>query len=66
MADKVDRGVVLAVNDEGIWVTCARGMKARAAREFQELCEEVCEKLGETPPIPDTTFLLDVKLIGLR
>ncbi|CAH0015839.1 unnamed protein product [Clonostachys rhizophaga] len=53
MADKVDRGVVLAVNDEGIWVTCARGMKARAAREFQELCEEYGESMYGIKPRED-------------
>lgn len=31
----------MEVGDEGIWVTFVRGMKTKAVREFQELCEEV-------------------------
>lgn len=42
MADQIGRGTALAVGDEGIWVTCARGMKSKAIREFQEVCYEVC------------------------
>jgi hypothetical protein len=34
-------GTSLAIGDEGIWVTFARGMKTKAVREFLTLCEEV-------------------------
>lgn len=34
-------GTVLAVGDQGIWVTYARNMKGKAIREVKELCEEV-------------------------
>lgn len=41
MSEKVDVGAALDVGDEGIWVTFARGMRAKAMREFKQLCEEV-------------------------
>lgn len=34
-------GTKMDVGDEGIWVTYARGMKAKAVREFKDLCDEV-------------------------
>lgn len=39
--EKVELGTTLAVGDQGIWVTYARGMKYKAIREFKELCIEV-------------------------
>lgn len=48
LAERVEIGAALAVGDEGIWVTYARGMKGKAVREFRELCDEVRQ------PIPDS------------
>ena len=45
MAGKVEMGTAMDVGDEGIWVTYARGMKAKAVREFKELCELVSRAL---------------------
>ncbi|UNI17351.1 hypothetical protein JDV02_003698 [Purpureocillium takamizusanense] len=50
MAEKVDGGVALDVGDEGIWVTFARGMRAKAMREFKQLCEEYGETLYDIKP----------------
>lgn len=41
LAERVELGTTLAVGDEGIWVTYARGMKFKAIREFKDLCIEV-------------------------
>jgi tRNA acetyltransferase TAN1 len=38
----MELGRTLEVNDAGIWVTYARGMKGKAIREFKCLCDEVC------------------------
>ncbi|GAO15826.1 hypothetical protein UVI_02021100 [Ustilaginoidea virens] len=40
-AEKVELGTALDVGDQGIWVTFARGMRAKAVREFTQLCNEV-------------------------
>ncbi|KFA45785.1 hypothetical protein S40293_07345 [Stachybotrys chartarum IBT 40293] len=54
LADKIDMGTVLDVGDEGIWVTYARGMRSKAVREFQELCENYGKELyGIEPPNAD-------------
>ncbi|KAM4057980.1 THUMP domain-containing protein [Hirsutella rhossiliensis] len=45
MAERVDMGSALDVGDQGIWVTFVRGMKTKAVREFQELCDEYGEGL---------------------
>lgn len=37
----IEMGKTFDVEDEGIWVTFARGMKKKAIREFKELCDEV-------------------------
>ncbi|KAJ6440880.1 THUMP domain-containing protein [Purpureocillium lavendulum] len=50
MTEKVDAGAALDVGDEGIWVTFARGMRAKAMREFKELCEEYGETLYDIKP----------------
>ncbi|QUC18809.1 uncharacterized protein UV8b_03050 [Ustilaginoidea virens] len=39
-AEKVELGTALDVGDQGIWVTFARGMRAKAVREFTQLCNE--------------------------
>lgn len=46
MAERVDTGTAMDVGDEGIWVTFARGMTAKAVREFKELCDEVGRQAG--------------------
>ncbi|KHO01096.1 THUMP domain containing protein [Metarhizium album ARSEF 1941] len=40
IAEKVELGTTLAVGDQGIWVTHARGMQYKAIKEFTELCVE--------------------------
>lgn len=40
-AEKAELGRTLEVNDAGIWVTYARGMKGKAMREFKALCNQV-------------------------
>ncbi|KAL3952326.1 THUMP domain-containing protein [Purpureocillium lilacinum] len=50
MSEKVDVGAALDVGDEGIWVTFARGMRAKAMREFKQLCEEYGETLYDIKP----------------
>lgn len=40
-AQKFEMGTSLAVDDQGIWVTFARGMRPKAMKEFKELCEKV-------------------------
>lgn len=34
-------GKTMEVGDQGVWVTFARGMKGKAIRELNQLCEEV-------------------------
>lgn len=46
VASQVQMGKALDVGDKGIWVTYARGMKAKAVQEFTELCYEVREREG--------------------
>jgi tRNA acetyltransferase TAN1 len=41
-SEQMELGRTLEVNDAGIWVTYARGMKGKAIREFKSLCDEVC------------------------
>ncbi|EXV06243.1 THUMP domain protein [Metarhizium robertsii] len=54
IAEKVELGTTLAIGDQGIWVTFARGMKYRAIREFQELCVEYGKTMyGIEPPAND-------------
>ncbi|KAF4995662.1 hypothetical protein FGRMN_4972 [Fusarium graminum] len=52
--EQMELGRTLEVNDEGIWVTYARGMKGKAIREFKSLCHEYGESLfGVKPPKED-------------
>lgn len=48
-AEMVETGTALNVNDEGIWVTYARGMRTKAMREFKELCDEVYRHQSHRP-----------------
>ncbi|KAF4985388.1 hypothetical protein FDECE_16586 [Fusarium decemcellulare] len=49
--ERVELGKTLEVNDAGIWVTYARGMRSKAVREFRALCDEYGESLfGVKPP----------------
>ncbi|KAF4978413.1 hypothetical protein FZEAL_5204 [Fusarium zealandicum] len=49
--ERSELGRTLEVNDVGIWVTYARGMKGKAMREFKALCDEYGESLfGVKPP----------------
>lgn len=41
LAQSVDIGAAIDIGDAGIWVTFARGMRSKAIREFEELCQEV-------------------------
>lgn len=41
LGERMAMGRSLEVGDQGIWVTYARGMKSKAIRELNELCEEV-------------------------
>ncbi|KAJ4255046.1 hypothetical protein NW762_009850 [Fusarium torreyae] len=43
--EQMELGRTLEVNDAGIWVTYARGMKGKAIREFKTLCDEYGESL---------------------
>lgn len=43
--EQVELGRTLEVNDAGIWVTYARGMKGKAIAEFKNLCNEVRNSL---------------------
>ncbi|KAL9572970.1 hypothetical protein ACKAV7_002655 [Fusarium commune] len=52
--EQVELGRTLEVNDAGIWVTYARGMKGKAITEFKNLCNEYGESLfGVKPPNED-------------
>ncbi|KAL4729601.1 hypothetical protein ACLX1H_004021 [Fusarium chlamydosporum] len=52
--EAMELGRTLEVNDAGIWVTYARGMKGKAIREFKTLCDEYGESLfGVAPPKED-------------
>ncbi|KAM0551960.1 hypothetical protein ACHAPJ_008068 [Fusarium lateritium] len=52
--EQMELGRTLEVNDAGIWVTYARGMKGKAIREFKTLCDEYGESLfGVKPPKED-------------
>ncbi|KAL2694600.1 hypothetical protein Neosp_001185 [[Neocosmospora] mangrovei] len=54
LSEKVELGRTLEINDAGIWVTYARGMKGKAVREFRALCDEYGESLfGIKPPAED-------------
>ncbi|KAK7414133.1 hypothetical protein QQX98_006995 [Neonectria punicea] len=44
-AERIELGTTLEVNDVGIWVTYARGMKGKAMREFKALCNQYGESL---------------------
>ncbi|KAH6890971.1 hypothetical protein B0T10DRAFT_298339 [Thelonectria olida] len=44
-AQKVDMGSTLEVDDAGIWVTYARGMKGKSIREFKAICNKYGESL---------------------
>ncbi|KAM0240909.1 hypothetical protein ACHAP5_007708 [Fusarium lateritium] len=53
-SEQMELGRTLEVNDAGIWVTYARGMKGKAIREFKSLCDEYGESLfGVKPPKED-------------
>lgn len=53
-AEQVKLGTAMAVGDQGIWVTYARGMNAKAMRELKELWAEYGEKMyGIKPPGED-------------
>ncbi|KAI5466509.1 hypothetical protein BGZ63DRAFT_133229 [Mariannaea sp. PMI_226] len=46
-----EKGTTLEVNDAGIWVTYARGMKGKSMREFRAICDQYGESLfGVKPP----------------
>jgi tRNA acetyltransferase TAN1 len=47
LSHRVEMGKTLEVGDQGIWVTYARGMKTKAIREIDELCQEV----SQPPPL---------------
>ncbi|EWZ92731.1 hypothetical protein FOWG_05768 [Fusarium oxysporum f. sp. lycopersici MN25] len=52
--EQTELGRTLEVNDAGIWVTYARGMKGKAITEFKNLCNEYGESLfGVKPPNED-------------
>ncbi|KAJ4057776.1 hypothetical protein NW753_001105 [Fusarium oxysporum] len=52
--EQAELGRTLEVNDAGIWVTYARGMKGKAITEFKNLCNEYGESLfGVKPPNED-------------
>ncbi|KAF4453557.1 hypothetical protein F53441_3803 [Fusarium austroafricanum] len=52
--EQVELGRTLEVNDAGIWVTYARGMKGKAVSELKKLCDEYGESLfGVRPPNKD-------------
>ncbi|RGP63295.1 dihydropteroate synthase [Fusarium longipes] len=52
--EAMELGRTLEVNDAGIWVTYARGMRGKAIREFKTLCDEYGESLfGVQPPKED-------------
>jgi tRNA acetyltransferase TAN1 len=40
-AHKIEMGSTLEVDDAGIWVTYARGMKGKSMREFKAICNKV-------------------------
>lgn len=40
-AEKIEMGTTMALGDQGIWVTYARGMGSKAKWEFRKLCAEV-------------------------
>ncbi|KAF5022769.1 hypothetical protein F66182_5184 [Fusarium sp. NRRL 66182] len=44
-AEQMELGRTLEVNDAGIWVTYARGMRGKAMREFKTLCDEYGESM---------------------
>ncbi|KAH7154833.1 hypothetical protein B0J13DRAFT_618331 [Dactylonectria estremocensis] len=51
-AEKAELGRTLEVNDAGIWVTYARGMRGKAMREFRTLCNQYGESLfGVKAPV---------------
>lgn len=56
-------GKKMDVNDAGIWVTYARGMKGKALREFKTLCEEV-QCLSPFIPRRAFTSSASVKLLS--
>ncbi|KAF4121556.1 tRNA acetyltransferase TAN1 [Geosmithia morbida] len=45
LGERTAMGKTLEIGDQGMWVTFARGMKGKAIRELNELCEEYGEKL---------------------
>ncbi|KAH6982802.1 hypothetical protein BKA56DRAFT_331591 [Ilyonectria sp. MPI-CAGE-AT-0026] len=54
-AEKAELGRTLEVNDAGIWVTYARGMKGKAMREFKALCNQYGESMfGVEAPVDPT------------
>ncbi|KFH42923.1 tRNA acetyltransferase-like protein [Hapsidospora chrysogenum ATCC 11550] len=52
LSHRVEMGKTLEVGDQGIWVTYARGMKTKAIREIDELCQEYGESLYGIPRDP--------------
>ncbi|KAF7545960.1 hypothetical protein G7046_g9446 [Stylonectria norvegica] len=44
-AERVEMGTKMDINDAGIWVTYARGMRSKALREFRDLCNAYGESL---------------------
>ncbi|KAH7197763.1 uncharacterized protein B0J16DRAFT_28039 [Fusarium flagelliforme] len=43
--EQMELGRTLEINDAGIWVTYARGMRGKAIKEFKTLCDEYGESL---------------------